>query len=38
MIANNGTDVVSLDKGGAGQVMLAGDNTFTGAVTTGGGP
>lgn len=34
-IANNGTvtpDVVSLNKGGAGNVILTGNNTFTGGV------
>ena len=36
VIANNGVttpDVISLGKGGAGQLVLAGNNTFTGGVT-----
>jgi fibronectin-binding autotransporter adhesin len=32
IIANNGTDIVSLAKNGAGRVVLAGTNTFTGSV------
>jgi len=37
-IANNGSDVVSVTKGGSGSVLLAGDNSFTGSLTAAGGP
>ena len=35
LIANNGSDVVNVTKSGAGTVLLAGNNTFTGALTAG---
>jgi len=34
-IANNGSDVVSFTKAGAGRVVLTGANTFTGSVVVG---
>jgi fibronectin-binding autotransporter adhesin len=36
-IVNNGTDTVSLGKGGAGKLVLNGTNTFTGSVAISGG-
>ena len=36
-IKNNGTDGVSVNKGGSGTLVLNGDNTYTGVTTVGSG-
>ena len=37
VVADNGTGVVSVTAGGAGKIILAGANTYTGATTINGG-